>query len=215
MSRGINQGLALCHYCSKVVDFKVLGVPTGAHCPRCHSHVSIRLSNSLSRTLSLVITAAIVFIPANVLPIMTVIMLGKGAPDTIMSGVVLLVHHGMYPIAFLVFVASIVVPLFKLLGFGILLAAIKFRWKIDHKKATYMYRFIHFIGRWSMLDLFIISILVTLVNLGGVATITAGPGATAFATVVVLTVFAAHSFDQRLIWDLLEESEQEESEKVN
>ena len=140
-------------------------------------------------------------IPANFFPIMTVVYLGRGEPDTIMSGVIHLAQAGMYPIAILVFVASIAVPLIKLLGLVLLLLAVQRNWKLSARQCTLMYRIIEFIGRWSMLDLFMISVLVTLVDLGAIATITAGPGASAFATVVVLTIFAALSFDPRLIWD--------------
>jgi paraquat-inducible protein A len=140
-------------------------------------------------------------VPANIYPIMTVVYLGRGEPDTIMSGVIHLAQAGMYPIAILVFVASIAVPLMKLLGIMVLLLAVQRHWQLSARQCALMYRIIEFIGRWSMLDLFMISILVTLVDLGSIATITAGPGASAFATVVVLTIFAALSFDPRLIWD--------------
>jgi paraquat-inducible protein A len=171
-------------------------------CPRCGEALHSRVPDSVSRTWALVITAIILFIPANVYPVMTVIYLGKGAPDTIISGVIHLMEAGMYPIAALVFIASIAVPVMKLTGISILLLIVQRKWKVDRQQCTIMYRFIALIGRWSMLDLFMISILVTLVDLGAIATITAGFGATAFASVVVLTIFAANSFDSRLIWDM-------------
>ena len=148
-------------------------------------------------------------LPANLYPVMTVIYFGEGEPDTILSGVVRLVQNGMIPIAILVFVASIVVPMLKLLGLMLLLLTVQRRWQLNKRQCTTLYRVIEVIGAWSMLDLFMISILVTLVDLGAVATISAGTGATAFATVVVLTMLAAMSFDPRLIWDLQEHHDEQ------
>lgn len=197
-------GIARCHLCGRASSLLALNAGQVAHCSRCGSHLELRIADSVSKTWALLMTAAILMLPANLYPVMTVISFGKGNPDTIMSGVIALVHHGMYPIAALVFVASILVPLFKLVGFAVLLLAIQRGWHINYRQATLVYRMVHFIGRWSMLDLFMISILVTLVSLGKVATIETGPGSTAFATVVVVTMLAAHTFDQRLIWDLVD-----------
>ncbi len=202
--RGIDVRLVRCHSCAKVSRLPCLSDNEQACCPRCGSHLSLRSVNSINNTWALIVTAAIVFVPANTYPIMSVMMFGNGKPDTIISGVIHLIHAGQYPIALLVFVASIVVPLFKLFGLLLLLLAVQRGWRINHQQAARLFRFIQFIGPWSMLDLFMISILVTLVNLGFVATIVTGPGATAFAAVVVITILAAHSFDQRLIWDLAE-----------
>lgn len=174
-------------------------------CPRCGSKLYSRMPDSLARTWALVITALIFILPANLYPVMTVIYFGEGQPDTILSGVIHLAQAGMIPIAILVFVASIVVPVLKLVGIMVLLLTVQRKWALNKRQCTVLYRVIEVIGAWSMLDLFMISILVTLVDLGAVATITAGTGATAFATVVVLTMFAAMSFDPRLIWDHLQE----------
>jgi paraquat-inducible protein A len=141
------------------------------------------------------------YVPANVLPIMTVYSLGKGQPDTIMSGVIELINYGMMPIAIVVFVASILVPTFKLVGLGLLLYSIQRKQPLSARQRTLMYRFIEWIGRWSMLDIFVITILVALVKFGNLATIEAGFGAVAFCSVVVLTMLAAVAFDPRLIWD--------------
>ncbi|MBL4826811.1 MAG: paraquat-inducible protein A [Spongiibacteraceae bacterium] len=201
----------LCHTCHRLQS------STGAqhqHCQRCGDALHYRHRDSIAKTWALCITSAIFFVFANIFPIMTVIYLGKGNPDTIISGVILLAEHGMIPIALVVFIASVVVPLLKLTALFWLLLAVQLRWKMDARQRTQMYRLVKFVGRWSMLDLFVIAILVTLVDLGGIATITGGPGATYFSTVVVLTMFAAHTFDPRLIWDLhntdsVEESPQE------
>ncbi len=201
LRRGIDCGLALCHLCYQVNRWptRTAGTP---YCSRCHAPLYLRAPQSLARTWALVITSAILLIPANVYPVMTVIYFGSGQPDTIMSGVIHLMEAGMYPIALLVFAASIAVPVMKLLGIAWLLLVVQLRLQLSPFQCTVMYRYIELIGRWSMLDLFMISILVTLVDLGKIATVTAGTGSTAFAAVVVFTMLAAMSFDPRLIWDL-------------
>jgi paraquat-inducible protein A len=136
---------------------------------------------------------------------MTVISFGKGSPDTIMSGVMALLEHGMWPLALLVFFASIMVPMAKVIGMIYLLLSVqrKSRWR--PKDRTVLYRVTEVIGRWSMIDIFMISILVALVKLQAIATIEPGPGAISFAAVVIITMIAANSFDPRLIWDAMEE----------
>lgn len=200
---GHSLGILLCRHCSNVMKLGLDITVEGDPCPRCHSKTEYRKSLSFQRTWALLIASVIAFIPANLLPVMTVVSFGRGHPDTIMSGVVELLQADMLPIAALVFFASVLVPVFKLLGLSILLLAVHYKWRINYRQATIMYRYIHFIGRWSMLDLFMISILVTLVNMGNVAAIHTGTGATAFATVVVLTMLAANSFDPRILWDLV------------
>ncbi|WP_281647304.1 paraquat-inducible protein A [Parendozoicomonas sp. Alg238-R29] len=169
-------------------------------CSRCGSALFHRKPSSLSRTWALLIAAAVLYIPANLLPIMQVISFGKGEANTIMSGVVALARSGMVPIAVLVFTASIVVPLFKIMGLAILLLNVHGLLNGRLTRLSRLYRFIEWIGRWSMLDIFMISILVSLVQLR-VLEILAGPGATAFVAVVILTIFASRSFDLRLLWD--------------
>ena len=170
-------------------------------CTRCGALVHARRPNSVMRTWALLITAAILYIPANVLPIMTVSSLGQGDPSTIMSGVIQLVQHGMFPIAAVVFIASILVPTFKLVGIGLLLFSVQRHQPLSARQRIIMYRFIEFIGRWSMLDIFVIAILVAVVNFGRLASIEANLGAVAFSSVVILTMLAAVTFDPRLIWD--------------
>jgi len=170
-------------------------------CPLCGGQLHPRMSNSLQRTAALLLSAFCLYIPANIFPIMTVTRLGVGEPHTIIGGIIALINSGMVPIALLVLIASILVPLLKLLGLGLLLLNVHYRWQDHARKWTIMYRIIAFVGRWSMLDIFMISILVSLVDMGGVAQVLAGPAATAFAAVVVLTMFAAKNFDPRLIWD--------------
>ncbi len=186
---------------------RVRFIPTGgsAICPRCGAHLSHRKPNSLARTWALIIAAYILYIPANVYPIMTVISFGKGEPDTIISGVQSLMASGMWPLAVLVFFASITVPLIKLLGLTLLLISVQYKWHWRPRQRTILYRITEAVGRWSMIDIFMISILVALVRLEAIATIEPGTGATSFAAVVVLTMFAAMSFDPRLIWDAMEQ----------
>ncbi|AWY41199.1 paraquat-inducible membrane protein A [Pseudomonas putida] len=197
--RAIDAGILICTECHELnrqeadTDEQV--------CTRCGALVHARRPNSLARTWALLITAAILYIPANVLPIMTVRSLGKGDPSTIMSGVIQLVQHGMIPIAAVVFIASILVPTFKLVGIALLLYSVQRRQPLSARQRIWMYRFIEFIGRWSMLDIFVIAILVALVNFGRLASIEADLGAIAFASVVILTMLAAVTFDPRLIWD--------------
>lgn len=191
------QGFIRCHDCgylSRLVD-------NDRFCPLCDSRLHPRLPNSLHRTTALLLSAFFLYFPANLFPIMTYTRLGVGEPHTIIGGIISLIHGNMVPIAMLVLVASILVPLLKIVGLGLLLLNVHFRWQGHAEKWTIIYRIIAFVGRWSMLDIFMISILVSLVDMGGVAKVIAGPAATSFAAVVVLTMFAAKSFDPRLIWD--------------
>jgi paraquat-inducible protein A len=153
-----------------------------------------------------VLSAAILYIPANVFPVMTVVSFGKGEPDTILSGVKELIHADMWPLALLVFFASITVPVLKLSGLTFLMIAVrrKSRWRL--KDRAFLFRIIESVGRWSMIDIFMISILIALVKLGSIATIEPGIGATSFAGVVVITMIASMMFDPRLMWDAAEQN---------
>ncbi|RRW64793.1 paraquat-inducible membrane protein A [Pseudomonas fluorescens] len=197
--RAIDAGILVCTECHELN--KQEADADEQSCTRCGAQVHARRPNSLTRTWALLITAAIIYIPANVLPIMTVSSLGQGEPSTIMSGVIELVQHGMIPIASVVFIASILVPTFKLVGIALLLFSVQRRQPLSARQRIWMYRFIEFIGRWSMLDIFVIAILVAVVNFGRIASVEANLGAVAFATVVILTMLAAVTFDPRLIWD--------------
>lgn len=197
--RAIDAGILTCTECHELNRQEADA--DAQTCTRCGALVHPRRPNSLARTWALLITAAIIYIPANVLPIMTVSSLGQGDPSTIMSGVIQLVQHGMIPIAAVVFIASILVPTFKLVGIALLLFSVQRRQPLSARQRIWMYRFIEFIGRWSMLDIFVIAILVAVVNFGRLASVEANLGAIAFATVVILTMLAAVTFDPRLIWD--------------
>lgn len=196
--RAIDAGILICGECHQLNRRADDDETT---CTRCGAVVHDRRPNSITRTWALLITAAILYIPANLLPIMTVNFLGSGMPATIMEGVIELINADMIPVAAVVFVASILVPTFKLIGITLLLYSVQRHQPLSAKQRILMYRFIEWIGRWSMLDIFVIAILVTLVNFGNLASIEANLGAAAFATVVVLTMLAAVTFDPRLIWD--------------
>jgi paraquat-inducible protein A len=170
-------------------------------CPRCEAPIHARKPHSLALTAVLLISAAILYIPANVLPVMDTRTLFDNESDTIMSGVLVLLHSGSWPIAVLVFIASIVVPLLKIVTLGILWWTAWRGYRGHRLQRTQLYRMVEFIGRWSMLDIYAVSLLATLVQIQSFASIIVGWGAWAFAAVVVLTLFAARTFDERLLWD--------------
>ncbi|PQZ86663.1 MULTISPECIES: paraquat-inducible protein A [Pseudomonas] len=206
--RAIDAGILICTECHELN--KQEPDTDEQLCTRCGALIHARRPNSLIRTWALLITAAILYIPANMLPIMTINSLGQGDPSTIMAGVIQLVQHGMYPIAAVVFIASILVPTFKLVGIGLLLFSVQRHQPLSARQRIVMYRFIEFIGRWSMLDIFVIAILVAVVNFGRLASVEANLGAAAFASVVILTMLAAVTFDPRLIWDNTESDDDHE-----
>jgi paraquat-inducible protein A len=175
--------------------------PEDLRCPRCDSALHERKPNSVARTWALVIAAAVLYIPANYYPVLSVVQLGAGQPSTILGGVEELVTARQYPLAALVFFASIAVPMLKLFGLSIMLITIqtgRTGWLRDR---TRLYHIVRFVGRWSMIDIFMESLLGALVAFGSVITIEPGAGALAFCAVVILTMFAAETFDPRLMWD--------------
>ncbi|MFL5280427.1 MAG: paraquat-inducible protein A [Rhodopila sp.] len=171
------------------------------HCPRCGSEVEARKPDSIARTWALVVTSAILYIPANVLPVLAFVEFGSGEPHTIIGGAEELLAAGMWPLALLVFLASIGVPCLKLLSLVLLLVTTQLGLSWQLRQRTILYRLVNTIGRWSMIDIFMESVLIALVQFGSVVTIDPGLGAAAFAGVVILTMFAAEGFDPRLMWD--------------
>jgi paraquat-inducible protein A len=163
-----------------------------------------RKPHSIARTWALVIAAMIFYVPANVLPITKVTSLGATQSDTIMSGVIYFIHSGMWPIALVIFVASVFVPVLKLFILLFLVISVQRRSRGRLRDRTRLYRITEAIGRWSMTDIFVVTILVALVHLGALANIEAQAGAVFFALVVVITMLAAMSFDPRLMWDVKE-----------
>jgi len=196
------QGLAGCHVCYK------LSAEALHACPRCGAALHVRIPHSIQRTVALLITAVVLYVPANVLPIMTTAQLGQSEPSTILGGVVLLFKMGSYPVAAVIFIASVLVPIAKFFALSWLCWSVARRHETSHHQRTVLYRVTAFIGRWSMTDIFVVMILVALIHLGGLLVITPGAAAVAFGAVVVTTMLAAESFDPRLIWDQLGDADE-------
>jgi paraquat-inducible protein A len=195
---GRSLGLLVCLDCRATLrDVKA----AHSRCPRCHARLHMRKPHSLAITTVLVVCAAVLYGPANVLPVMNTRTIFDDEQDTIMSGVLVLLRSGSWPIAVLVFIASIVVPLLKILALGVLLYSAWRRSPGRRLQRSQLYRMVEFIGRWSMLDIYAVSLLATLVQIQSFASIIVGWGAWAFAAVVVLTLLAARTFDERLLWD--------------
>lgn len=195
------RGWWLCHDCELLCR---VGNGHHATCPRCGAALHARRPDSITRCWALIIAATVTYIPANVLPIMITTSIFGEQADTILSGVAYLWHHGSWPLAVIVFTASVAVPLLKLLALSILVFSIQRRTRWDPLQRTKLYRLVELVGKWSMLDIFVVAVMAALVQLKALAVIQAGPGAIAFGAVVVLTMFAAQSFDPRLIWDTWE-----------
>ncbi len=196
------RGLMTCHSCGLLL--KASEHAGHASCPRCGSSVHLRKPDSLTRTWAFLISAIVLYIPANVLPVMNTSSLFGSEKDTILSGVVYLWTSGSWPLAVLVFIASIAVPMLKIMALVFLTLSAQLRSTWLMQRRTRIYRLVELVGRWSMLDIYVITILVALVQFNALATIQAGPAAVAFGSVVVLTMLAAISFDPRLIWDASE-----------
>ena len=196
------RGLLSCHLCG-LLSRGGHGQQT-LHCPRCSAPLHVRKPNSVARSWAYLIAAYILYIPANILPIMQTSSLFGSQSDTIMSGIIYLWHSGSWDLALVVFIASILVPLLKLMALTLLLISVQRRSTWQPLPRARLYRVVELIGRWSMLDIYVVAILAALVQIGALATVNAGPGALAFGAVVVLTMFAAMEFDPRLIWDPLQ-----------
>ena len=196
--RAIDQSLASCHTCGLLVR---LTPGRHAHCPRCGDAVHLRKTNSIRNTWALLLSAIAMYLPANVLPIMSVVSLGSTQSDTIMSGVIYFLKHGDWPLALVIFTASVLVPLLKMIALTYLLLSVQRRSPLRKNQRTRLYRITELVGRWSMVDVFVVALLAALVQVGNLATIEPAAGAVAFASVVILTMLAAMAFDPRLIWD--------------
>lgn len=173
----------------------------GSTCPRCKARLHRRKPDAFRRTVALLIAGYLLYIPANLLPVLTLVRFGAEEHNTIMSGVFELIHANLWPLAVIVFVASIVLPLTKLLGLTWMLVCIQLRSSRLLQTRTRLFRMIDLIGRWSNIDVFMGSVLVALLQFGALTTIRAGDGLVAFAAVVVITMFATVVFDPRLMWD--------------
>jgi Uncharacterized paraquat-inducible protein A len=175
-----------------------------SYCPRCGTTLYLRKSASVSTTWAFLIAACILYLPANLLPVMETTYLGATDYNTIMGGVVYMWTSGSWDLAILIFIASFVIPMSKLIALAVLLLSIQMRSTWRPLQRTRLYRAVEMIGKWSMLDVYVVSLMAALITFGSLMSIHVGLGAIAFGSVVVLTMFAAQSFDPRLIWDAVE-----------
>ncbi|MCE9678868.1 paraquat-inducible protein A [Shewanella sp. AS1] len=196
--QGEKLGLTSCPGCANLCQIEQ------EECTRCGQKIYSRDRSSIQKSWALLITAFILFFPANLYPITVMTSQGKVRQDTILSGIKHLIHLDLLPIAIILFTASILVPLLKIVGLSIYLLAISFKLPISKRLLMAGYHIIEWIGRWSMLDLFVISITAALVNMGQLFDAKPAPAATAFALVILLTQLAAKVLDTRLLWDQLE-----------
>jgi len=201
-------GLLACAACGALAP---IGSP--APCRRCGATPHSRIPDSPARTWALLITAAILYVPANLLPVTQVMSLGRPHTDTIMSGVLYFLRTGSWPLALLIFVASVVVPLLKFAILGLLLVSVRRRWRGLPRLRTRLYRLTDLVGRWSMVDIFAITLMVAMLHMGSLASVVPRQGAMAFAMMVVATILAVRSFDPRLVWDALEAEPHERLER--
>ncbi|WP_061708622.1 membrane integrity-associated transporter subunit PqiA [Pseudenterobacter timonensis] len=201
---GIRQGLRSCACCTAVLPADT------AVCPRCLTKGDVRRKNSLQWTMALLVTSLMLYLPANILPIMITDLLGDKMPSTILAGVILLWGEGSYPVAMVIFIASIMVPTLKMIAIAWLCWDAKGHGRRDSERMHLIYEVVEFVGRWSMIDVFVIAVLSALVRMGGLMSIYPAMGALMFALVVIMTMFAAMTFDPRLSWDREPDSSHEE-----
>ena len=183
-----------CHLCDGLQT-------TGHSCNRCGAAIHHRIEGSIEQTWALLFSAVLMLIPANLYPVMTFKKLGKGAPDTILSGIIYLIEGGLWGLGLIVLFASIIVPIAKLLSLSFLLYSVQKNSNWKPKDRALLYRVTEVVGSWSMVDVFLVGLLSGLVSLGLLANVTPGIGASFFGAAVILTMLAAHQFDPRLIWD--------------
>ena len=192
-------GLVSCEACGLLSRPAARNAP--GYCRRCGEELEFRRHRSIETTWALIIAAAICYIPANALPVFTTTTLGEEEPDTILSGVAFLYTSGSWPLALIVLVASVMIPVGKLAALAYLLLTVQRGSIANSRERTRLYRIVQIIGRWSMLDVFVAAFTVALVQLQPLTSVAPGAGVLFFAAVVVLTMLAAEAFDPRLIWD--------------
>ena len=198
---GLAAGLASCHTCGRVDSAEV------HRCRRCGSALHLRKKDSIQRCVSLLIAALIVYVPATLMPIMTVSQLGAKESKTILQGVAVFWNDGVYSVAIIIFVASVLIPGLKVVALGLLCLVAGGHISLSGFAANRIYFLTELVGRWSMLDVFVVAILVGLVQLGWVLVVNPGSGALAFGAMVILTMLAAHAFEPKLIWDRIRAEE--------
>jgi len=196
-----DSNLALCPKCHKLNALSGVDNNNEIQCIRCQGLFYQRKPHSLQYTLAWNFAALIAFIPANLYPIMIIYSLGIGDPSTILSGIGQFVDHGLYPIAAIIFTASIIVPLLKIIGLFVLVYRVHTGIRLRPDKHSKFYHILEFLGPWSMLDVFVVALLVAVVELGFVTSVAAGPAINYFTLTVIFTMIAANSFDPRLLWD--------------
>jgi paraquat-inducible protein A len=184
-----------------VCDLVVTGTEEGGDCPRCAATLHTRKPDAFRRTTALVITGFLLYVPANFIPVLTTVRLGRADENTILSGVIELVHNDLWPLAIIVFSASIILPLLKLCGLTWMLIATHLRSRRLLVGRTRFYRMIDLVGRWSNIDVFAVSVLIAALRFGALTEVHAGNGLVAFAAVVIVTMVATSVFDTRLMWD--------------
>jgi paraquat-inducible protein A len=199
MSAAAAAGLVSCHACGLLARPSARAAP--GYCPRCGEPLAWRHHHAIQRTWAFILAAAILYVPANWFPVLVTNTLVTSQSDTILSGVVYLYESGTWPLALIVFVASVLIPLGKILALAFVLVTVQRRSARGERQRTRLHRMVVFIGRWSMLDVFLDTFIVALVQLSPLMSVEPGPGVVYFMAVVVLTMFAAESFDSRLIWD--------------
>jgi len=198
-STAAREGLILCEACGLLVRPAHANEP--GYCPRCDAELEFRRHDSIQRTWALIIGAAICYLPANILPVMISSGLGKVEEDTIISGVILLYNTGSWALAGIVLIASVMIPLAKLIALAYLLITVQRGSIRKNRDRARLYRLVEIVGRWSMLDVFVATFIVALIQLQPLMAVLPGTGVLFFGAVVVLTMLAAESFDPRLIWD--------------
>ena len=195
-------GVAGCHTCGKAVH---LGKKDYVECPRCGADVHYRKHDSINRAWAFLIAAFVMYIPANTEPMMRTTSLGNTSADTIMGGVMYFLSHGEWPLALVIFAASIMLPLLKMIALAYIFIMAQSRSTARRMEQTNLYKLAEILGKWSMLDIFVVGLMAGLVQLGSLTTIEPGPACIAFAAVVILTMIAEMVFDPKLIWDQMEE----------
>ncbi len=193
------KGLRSCNICSTLMT--PAQAKLSSRCRTCGASVSLRTPNSIQKTMAFLITSCVLYIPANFLPIMETVQLGRTLQSTIIQGVVQLWQFGSYGVALVIFVASVVVPILKMISISWLSWMVVRKKPISHAQANQIYNLTEFVGKWSMVDVFVVALLVALIQFDNIMSIHPGPGALSFAGVVLFTMLSAQAFDVRLLWD--------------
>ena len=195
--RAVDLGVVSCHACGLVCERAGSQVP----CPRCHSNLHVRKPGSLDRTAAYLLASLILYVPANLLPVMYTSRFGTGGDSTILAGVIEFWHAGAWDIALIIFIASVAVPCTKFLVLGLLLVTVRRHSAWARRQRAQLYRFVELIGYWSMLDVLVVALVAALVQFRALTSIEPRAGILFFGLVVILTMLSAMSFDPRLIWD--------------